>query len=347
MHIIVPVPWKRPSLIWDRLNLDKRCSSSCIHYISFFQLSGDSLFSDCLTHPVNMNWDGFFLGDTKSTNPKAAQTATVSSTVTLVSLRQRGYGGSVVKVCSLHAPCSAKYEQGIFNSSERFSRSINEKSKDMKIVGSTTFPVKVYVRLNHESPRILCVTNRLRVSELIDPIFQWHGPNGDMVAENSSVKITPTGTLIFRHFKYDMSGVYTCSIVYKPTAEQSEKNYLIKYVIYVSSFEENKPKNRCQKNTCDKTKRLNKAKDLIEKFFKEQVEVLGKRSNPLPEIYYIEGTLHIVWVNHCRPGFGMNSLIHPDCPDCCVICSPGTYNPSEGVHCLLCNRTLTYGATKC
>ncbi|KYO42780.1 zona pellucida-binding protein 1 isoform B [Alligator mississippiensis] len=217
------------------------------------------------------------------------------------------------------------------NSSERFSRSINEKSKDMKIVGSTTFPVKVYVKLNHDSPRILCVTNRLRVSELIDPIFQWHGPNGDMVAENSSVKITPTGTLIFRHFKYDMSGVYTCSIVYKPTAEQSEKNYLIKYVIYaysdpdyyyeftaryhsapcnsiynvsfekkllqilaklvaelscevtlvqsechhvkmqkaglqneifftfrVSSFEENKPKNRCQKNTCDKTKRLNK-----------------------------------------------------------------------------------------
>uniref|UniRef100_A0A7M4G0Q1 Ig-like domain-containing protein n=1 Tax=Crocodylus porosus TaxID=8502 RepID=A0A7M4G0Q1_CROPO len=87
--------------------------------------------------------------------------------------------------------------------------------------------VKVYVRLNHESPRILCVTNRLRVSELIDPIFQWHGPN-----ENSSMKITPTGTLIFRHFKYDLSGVYTCSIVYKPTAEQSEKNYLIKYVIY-------------------------------------------------------------------------------------------------------------------
>ncbi|KYO42781.1 zona pellucida-binding protein 1 isoform C [Alligator mississippiensis] len=383
-------------------------------------LCGDSLFSECLTHPVNMYWDRFFLGDTKSPNPKVAQTATVSSTVALVSLRQRGYGGSVVEVCSFHAPCSAKYEQGIFNSSERFSRSINEKSKDMKIVGSTTFPVKVYVKLNHDSPRILCVTNRLRVSELIDPIFQWHGPNGDMVAENSSVKITPTGTLIFRHFKYDMSGVYTCSIVYKPTAEQSEKNYLIKYVIYaysdpdyyyeftaryhsapcnsiynvsfekkllqilaklvaelscevtlvqsechhvkmqkaglqneifftfrVSSFEENKPKNRCQKNTCDKTKRLNKAKDLIEKFFKEQVEVLGKRANPLPEIYYIEGTLHIVWVNHCRPGFGMNSLIHLDCPDCCVICSPGTYNPSEGVHCLLCNRTLTYGATKC
>ncbi|XP_019396629.1 PREDICTED: zona pellucida-binding protein 1 isoform X2 [Crocodylus porosus] len=370
MHVIVPVPWKRTSLIWDRLNLDKRCSSSCIHYISFFQLCGDSLFSECLTHPVNMNWDGFFLGDTKSTNSKVAQTATVSSTLALVSLRQRGYGGSVAEVCSLHVPCSAKYEQGIFNSSERFSRSINEKSKDMKIVGSTTFPVKVYVRLNHESPRILCVTNRLRVSELIDPIFQWHGPNGDMVAAYSDPDFYYEFTA--RYHSAPCNSIYNVSfekkllqILTKLVAELSCEVTLVKsechhvkmqkaglqneifFTFTVSSFEENKPKNRCQKNTCDKTKRLNKAKDLIEKFFKEQVEVLGKRSNPLPEIYYIEGTLHIVWVNHCRPGFGMNSLIHPDCPDCCVICSPGTYNPSEGVHCLLCNRTLTYGATKC
>ncbi|XP_061446414.1 zona pellucida-binding protein 1 isoform X5 [Rhineura floridana] len=105
----------------------------------------------------------------------------------------------------------------------------------LKVVGSTNLPVKVYVRLNHNSPRILCVTNRLRNSELIDPIFQWHGPGGDLVTENQTVKITPTGTLLFRHFKHDMSGVYTCSLVFKPTTEQDEKSYLIKYVIYAYS----------------------------------------------------------------------------------------------------------------
>ncbi|KAH0627135.1 hypothetical protein JD844_002552 [Phrynosoma platyrhinos] len=105
----------------------------------------------------------------------------------------------------------------------------------LKVVGSTNLPVKVYVRLNHNSPRILCVTNRLRNSELIDPIFQWHGPRGDLVTENTTVKITPTGTLLFRHFKHDMSGVYTCSLVFKPTTEQDEKSYLIKYVIYAYS----------------------------------------------------------------------------------------------------------------
>ncbi|TFK08962.1 potassium channel subfamily U member 1 [Platysternon megacephalum] len=275
-------------------------------------------------------------------------------------------------------------------SSRRFSGIANPNHNDLKIVGSTTFPVKIYVRLNHNSPRILCVTNRLRNSELIDPVFQWHGPGGDLVAENSTVKVTPTGTLLFRHFKYDMSGIYTCSLVFKPTAEQPEKNYLLKYVIYaysdpnfyyeftaryhaapcnsiynisfekkllqilsklvielscevtllksechhvkmqkaglqneifftftVSSLDTEKINNPCQQKSCDTAKRLKKAKDLIERFFNEQVEVLGKRSQPLPEIYYIEGTLQMVWVNRCYPGYGINALIHPDCPDCC------------------------------
>ncbi|EMP34336.1 Zona pellucida-binding protein 1 [Chelonia mydas] len=215
---------------------------------------------------------------------------------------------------------------------------------------------------------------------------------GPTDTENSSVKITPTGTLIFRHFKYDMSGIYTCSLVFKPTAEQAEKNYLLKYVIYaysdpnfyyeftaryhaapcnsiynisfekkllqilsklvielscevtllksechhvkmqkaglqneifftftVSSLDTEKTNNPCQQKSCDTAKRLKKAKNLIERFFNQQVEVLGKRSEPLPEIYYIEGTLQMVWVNRCYPGYGINTLIHPDCPDCCVL----------------------------
>ncbi|CAI5789559.1 pellucida-binding 1 isoform X1 [Podarcis lilfordi] len=293
-------------------------------------------------------------------------------------------------------------------------------SSKLKVVGSTNLPVKVYVRLNHNSPRILCVTKRLRNSELIDPIFQWHGPGGDLVTENQTVKITPTGTLLFRHFKNEFSGVYTCSLVFKPTIEQDEKSYLIKYIIYaysdpnfyyeftaryhaapcnsiyntsfekkllqiltklvvelscevalrksechhvkmqragmqneifftftVASLDTEKGKSVCQKSACDVTRRLRKAKDLIEKFFSQQVEVLGKRTAPLPEIYYIEGTLQMVWVNRCTPGYGINPLLHPDCPNCCVVCSPGSYNPREGTHCLPCNKSLEYGATHC
>ncbi|XP_015260967.1 PREDICTED: zona pellucida-binding protein 1 [Gekko japonicus] len=320
----------------------------------------------------------------------------------------------------------------------------------VKVVGSTNLPVKVYVKMNFNSPRILCITSHLRNSELIDPIFQWHGPGGDMVTENQTVKITPTGTLLFRQFKPEMSGVYTCSLVFKPTTEQSEKSYLIKYVLYgpahllgelgirlecglalgvpnrsqpprpkppslhqkqafivryhaapcnsiyntsfekkllqilsklvvglsceialqtsechhvkmqraglqnvlfftftVSSLEPEKGKSTCEKSACDISRRLRKAKDLIEKFFNQQVQVLGKQKPPLPEIYYIEGTLQMVWINRCAPGYGINPLLHPDCPHCCVVCSPGSYNPREGVHCLQCNKSLAYGSKTC
>ncbi|KAK9396632.1 ZPBP: Zona pellucida-binding protein 1, partial [Crotalus adamanteus] len=52
---------------------------------------------------------------------------------------------------------------------------------------------------------------------------------------NESVTISSTGTLLFQHFKSYMSGIYTCSLVFKPTTEQEEKSYLIKYVIYAYS----------------------------------------------------------------------------------------------------------------
>ncbi|XP_066485291.1 zona pellucida-binding protein 1 [Tiliqua scincoides] len=290
----------------------------------------------------------------------------------------------------------------------------------LKVVGSTNLPVKVYVKLTHNSPRILCLTNHLRNSELIDPIFQWHGPGGDLVTENQTMKISPTGTLLFRHFKDDLSGVYTCSLVFKPNTEEAEKNYLIKYIVYaysdpnsyyevsaryhaapcnsiyntsfvkkmlqalgqiiaklsceitlqksechrvkmqraglqnqifltflVSHLDADKARSSCQKNTCDVSRRLRKAKDIIEKFFNQQIELVVKKTSPLPEVYFIEGTLQIVWVNHCVAGYGINPLLHPHCPNCCVICSPGSYNPREGVHCLPCAKSLEYGAKHC
>ncbi|NXW92905.1 ZPBP1 protein, partial [Alopecoenas beccarii] len=278
------------------------------------------------------------------------------------------------------------------------------------------FSVKVYVKLNHNSPPILCLTNHLRNAELIDPIFQWYGPGGGLSSEDSSVEIAPTGTLILKHF--NLSGVYNCSIVYKLTAMQLHKNHIIKYLIYAyadpkiyyeftvqyhaapcnssqnASFKKallqllnklvarlscevkliksechhvkmqrgglqneiffrfsvtplDRGKHKCQRRACAASHRLNKAKHLIKIFFKRQVKVSRTCSEPLPDIYYIDGTLKMVSVDRCYPGYGINAVVHPDCPECCVVCSPGSYNPSDGMHCLPCNSSLIYGATKC
>ncbi|KAM9095222.1 zona pellucida-binding protein 1 [Sarcophilus harrisii] len=305
--------------------------------------------------------------------------------------------------------------------SEGYLRKIIEEAKVVKFVGSFNFPVKIYVMLHQKSPHILCITENLRDVELIDPSFHWHTPIDTTVPDNSSVKVTSTGSLIFHNFTEEMSGIYTCSLTYKRIPEEVEKTLQLKYVLYAYvnpdfyyqftaryhsapcnsiynvSFEKKllqilsklvvdlsckitlnksechhvkmqraglqnelfftfsvipmengtKGPDECTKPPCDPVERLNKAKNLIERFFTQQVDILEKRSEPLPEIYYIQGTLQIVWINLCRPGYGMNALMHPNCPDCCVICNPGTYNPHSGIHCLQCNSSMAYGSTKC
>ncbi|KAM7326032.1 hypothetical protein ACRRTK_014510 [Alexandromys fortis] len=302
----------------------------------------------------------------------------------------------------------------------RLPRSFRLTQDSLKIVGSSHFPVSVYVMLHQKSPHVLCVTQRLRNTELVDPSFQWHGPKGKIVSENTTAQVTSTGSLIFQNFEETMTGVYTCFLEYKPTVEEIVKNVQLKYVVYayrephfyyqftaryhaapcnsiynisfekkllqilsklvldlsceisllksechrvkmqraglqnelfftfsVSSIDTEKGPKPCTDHNCESSKRLSKAKNLIERFFNQQVEVLGKRMEPLPEIYYIEGTLQMVWVNRCYPGYGINFLKHPKCPECCVICSPGSYNPRDGTHCLQCNSSLVYGAKAC
>ncbi|XP_048195515.1 zona pellucida-binding protein 1 isoform X3 [Perognathus longimembris pacificus] len=119
------------------------------------------------------------------------------------------------------------------------------------------------------------------------------------------------------------------------------------FTFSISSLDTEKGPKPCTDHQCESSRRLSKAKTLIERFFNQQVEAIGRRSEPLPEIYYIEGTLQMVWINRCFPGYGMNVLKHPKCPECCVICSPGSYNPRDGTHCLQCNSSLVYGAKAC
>lgn len=306
-------------------------------------------------------------------------------------------------------------------SSIRFPRGFRLTQEALKIVGSSNFPVKVYVPLHDKSPHVLCATQRLRNSELIDPSFQWQGPGGKLPSKNNTAQITSTGSLIFKKFEESMTGVYTCFLEYKPTVEDAMNSLQLKYVVYAyrepkfyyqltlryhvgscnsirniafqkkllevlsqlvrqfsckvsllksechrvkmqkAGFQnelfftfsiapqhiEKGSKPTCIDHNCEYHKKLLKAKNLIERFFNQQVQILGRRPQPLPDIYYIEGTLQMALLNRCFPGYGINSMKHPKCPECCVICSPGSYNPSDGTHCLQCNSSLVFGAEAC
>ncbi|XP_070328025.1 zona pellucida-binding protein 1 isoform X2 [Odocoileus virginianus] len=269
----------------------------------------------------------------------------------------------VVSALVLWAPPSVGYL-------DRLPRNANLPQDSVKIVGSPNIPVKVYVMLHQKSPHVLCVTQRLRNSELIDPSFQWHGPKGKIISAYREP-----------HYYYQFTARYhaaPCNSIYNISFEKKLLQILSKLVLdlscevsllksechrikmqraglqnelfftfSVSSLDTEKGPKPCADHSCESSKRLSKAKNLIERFFNQQVEVLGRRAEPLPEIYYIEGTLQMVWINRCFPGYGMNILKHPRCPECCVICSPGSYNSRDGIHCLQCNSSLVFGAKTC
>ncbi|XP_027692898.1 zona pellucida-binding protein 1 isoform X3 [Vombatus ursinus] len=253
----------------------------------------------------------------------------------------------------------------------RYLRQILEDEDTVKLVGSTNIPVKIYVMLHQNSPHILCVTKKLHDVELVDPVFRWHTPIGNAIPAfinpdfyyqftaryhsapcNSIYNVSFEKKLLhilrtlLADLSCDISSVKTeCHRIKMQKSGLQNELFFTFSVIPIENVT-TRP-DACTSSSCDPVERLDKAKELIEKFFAQQVVVLGKHFQILPEIYYIEGTLQTVWINHCSPGYGMNALLHPNCPECCVICKPGTYNPHNGTQCLRCNSSMVYGAKKC
>ncbi|XP_049749779.1 zona pellucida-binding protein 1 isoform X3 [Elephas maximus indicus] len=252
-------------------------------------------------------------------------------------------------------------------------------SQDLvKIVGSTNFPENSSIQVT--STGSLVFQNFEEAMSGVYTCFLEYKPTVEEVVKNLQLKYL---VYAYRepHYYYQFTARYhaaPCNSIYNISFEKKLLQILSKLVLdlsceisllksechrvkmqraglqnelfftfSVSSLDTEKGPKPCKDPNCESSKRLSKAKNLIERFFNQQVEVLGKRAEPLPEIYYIEGTLQMVWINRCFPGYGMNALIHPKCPECCVICSPGSYNPRDGIQCLQCNNSLVYGAKAC
>ncbi|XP_008936878.1 PREDICTED: zona pellucida-binding protein 2-like, partial [Merops nubicus] len=95
--------------------------------------------------------------------------------------------------------------------------------------------------------------------------------------------------------------------------------------------------------------RVKEATDRLDKFFNEQADALRHKFQTLPTIHYVDNSFSATRVDSCRPGFGRNDVTHKDCANCCVVCEPGTYSPSNNVTCQVCARpgVQEYGARSC
>ncbi|XP_005059843.1 PREDICTED: zona pellucida-binding protein 2 [Ficedula albicollis] len=96
-------------------------------------------------------------------------------------------------------------------------------------------------------------------------------------------------------------------------------------------------------------RRVRQAAELIGRFFHQLRYVLKYEFHAVPTIQYVDNSFSMTPIDSCRPGFGKNHHTHQNCASCCVVCSPGTYSPDNGVTCQTCDnpQARMYGAVSC
>uniref|UniRef100_A0A8D2LCP8 Zona pellucida binding protein 2 n=1 Tax=Varanus komodoensis TaxID=61221 RepID=A0A8D2LCP8_VARKO len=202
--------------------------------------------------------------------------------------------------------------------------------------GNINHDVNVYVKVHRDSPFLVCMDVSLAQSEVIDPNYLWIGPDGQTLKGKSYVNLTETGKLMVHDFREHMSGPYTCTLTYRVFRNdmqvEQEKVKAYKFMVYVNPFAPGWEA-ICHHVTPDcedvTNSRVQKARLLIEEFFRRQQYILKDEYENIPVIHYIDHSFQVTRLDSCRPGFGKNDVIHNDCDAGWVLCANSVQEHSE------------------
>ncbi|XP_006889458.1 PREDICTED: zona pellucida-binding protein 2 [Elephantulus edwardii] len=227
-------------------------------------------------------------------------------------------------------------------------------SKRGFIYGRQGDSVKIYVKLYHNSPILVCMDLKHAGREIIDPVFEWIGPNEKKLTGNSQINMTNTGNLEVKNFTPSSSGLYTCNLSFKSIGEEihEEKTVTKKYefLLFVNPFAPGWKATCNQSVDCEDFTNYHilQARDRIEEFFRNLGNIFHQGPNKtVPAMRFIDHSLQVGRMDSCRPGFGKNEAVHSNCATCCVVCNPGTYSPDADVTCQTCVSIHVYGAISC
>uniref|UniRef100_A0A452UT39 Zona pellucida binding protein 2 n=1 Tax=Ursus maritimus TaxID=29073 RepID=A0A452UT39_URSMA len=222
------------------------------------------------------------------------------------------------------------------------------------IYGKPGHPVKIYVKLHHNSPILACMDYKRAKKETVDPTYTWIGPNEKPLTENNRINITKTGKLKVEDFLEALSGLYTCTLSYKTVKAETQEETIVKqrydFMIFVNPFAPGW-KGACNDSAdCEDITNRNilQARDRIEEFFRSQAYIYYHDFNKtIPAMHFVDHSFQVVRMDSCRPGFGKNEGLHSNCASCCVVCGPGTFSPDVDVTCQSCVSIRIYGAKSC
>lgn len=88
--------------------------------------------------------------------------------------------------------------------------------------------MKVYVKLHHNSPVLVCMDFKRAEKETVDPTYLWVGPNEKQLSGSNRINITNTGKLTVKDFLEPLSGLYTCSFSYKTIKAETQEEKIVK-----------------------------------------------------------------------------------------------------------------------
>ncbi|XP_021509125.1 zona pellucida-binding protein 2 isoform X1 [Meriones unguiculatus] len=101
-------------------------------------------------------------------------------------------------------------------------------SKKGLVYGTVGQPVKIYVKLNENSPVLICMDLSRANKETVDPAYLWIGPNENTLTGNSQINITDSGKLVVKDFTELSSGLYTCTLSYKTIKAETQEETTVK-----------------------------------------------------------------------------------------------------------------------
>ncbi|XP_019271576.1 zona pellucida-binding protein 2 isoform X1 [Panthera pardus] len=107
-------------------------------------------------------------------------------------------------------------------------RRSSERTSKGFIYGKPGHPVKLYVKLHHHSPVLVCMDFRRAKKETVDPTYIWIGPNEKPLTGNNQINITKTGKLMVKDFLEALSGLYTCTLSYKTVKAETQEETIVK-----------------------------------------------------------------------------------------------------------------------
>ncbi|XP_053116102.1 uncharacterized protein LOC128329260 isoform X5 [Hemicordylus capensis] len=206
----------------------------------------------------------------------------------------------------------------------------------LQIFGKEERTAAVYIPIYSNHLILNCLTEKLLMQRIFDPVYQWTGPLGQITKESQRFVLTDDGNLELYNIQGSDSGGFTCKVNYMYNGEQLTTE--INFMVYVYHMPE-KSINLLSEFTSESCEN-----NIVASFEKYLLEKLESLVNNL-------GCEIQQWSTQCHSSTdSLEKITHRITFQFVVTCPPGRFSAKYDTTCTLCaagSYNERYGQTAC